>query len=235
MLIRSFARKLKYKFVNCIDHLRATMRGFDKLSRVESKCLIRNVTVEGRNHIGKNCQVYNTSIGFASGISRDSIIDSFFIGRYSTFGPDVKIITGEHPTKGIASTYPAFYSARAQMGFTYVDKTIFEEFKYADKKNKWKVIVGNDVWIGSYVKIMEGISIGDGAVVAAGAVVTKDVPPYAIVGGVPAKVIKYRFDEETIRKLLELKWWNKDQEWINTHAGDFDDVNKLIARVQAEQ
>ena len=76
---------------------------------------------------------------------------------------------------------------------------------------------------------MEGVTIGDGAVVAAGAIVTKDVPPYAIVGGVPAKVIKYRFDEETIKKLLELKWWEKDQAWIKGHADDFDDVEKLLA------
>ena len=58
---------------------------------------------------------------------------------------------------------------------------------------------------------------------------TKDVPPYAIVGGVPAKVIKYRFDEETIKKLLELKWWEKDPDWIKDHADDFEDVEKLLA------
>ena len=70
--------------------------------------------------------------------------------------------------------------------------------------------IGNDVWIGNGACIMGGIKIGDGAIVATNAVVTKDVPPYAIVGGVPAKVIRYRFDETTIKELLDLKWWEYD-------------------------
>lgn len=72
-----------------------------------------------------------------------------------------------------------------------------------------------------------GITIGDGAVVMAGAVVTKDVPPYAIVGGVPAKVIKYRYDEDTVRFLLSFKWWNKDIEWLRKHWDLLCDVEKL--------
>ena len=67
---------------------------------------------------------------------------------------------------------------------------------------------------------------------AAGAIVTKDIPPYAIVGGIPAKVIKYQFNEEIIQKLLKLKWWEKDQEWIQNHADDFDDVKRLFYNIQ---
>ena len=67
---------------------------------------------------------------------------------------------------------------------------------------------------------------------AAGAIVTKDIPPYAIVGGIPAKVIKYQFNEEIIQKLLKLKWWEKDKEWIQNHADDFDDVKRLFSNIQ---
>lgn len=105
----------------------------------------------------------------------------------------------------------------------------FGDFNYIDKHQKFTVMIGNDVWIGSGVKIVEEVTIGDGAVVAEGTIVTKYVPPYAIVGGVLAKIIKYRFDEETIKKLLELKWWEKYQGWIKNNADDFDDVEKLLA------
>ena len=230
-MIMALQRVKQYKnlFIMKIDFLRARLIGFPRGCRIEKRCMIRKVQLEEYCHVGANSRVFGTSMGYGSGVSRDSIMDSVKIGRFTTLGPDVKVVTGQHPTKMIASTHPAFYSNRGQMGFTFVDKTIFEEVRYAEKP--YKVVIGNDVWIGSYTKIMEGGTIGDGAVVAAGAIVTKDVPPYAIVGGVPAKVIKYRFDEETVKKLLKLKWWEKDLAWLREHAKEFENAEKLLTNL----
>ena len=92
------------------------------------------------------------------------------------------------------------------------------------------VIIGNDVWIGMYAIVNRGIKIGDGAVVASGAVVTKDVPPYAIVGGNPAKIIKFRFSPEIIEKLLAIKWWDWDESLIKSRVNDFYDIEQFCSK-----
>lgn len=107
---------------------------------------------------------------------------------------------------------------------------LYPIWKYTDPIGKKLVEIGNDVWIGSHVLIMDGVKIGDGAIIAAGAVVTKDVEPYSIVGGVPARHIRYRFSEEQIKKLLQLKWWEKDFGWIKEHYRDFRNINEFIAK-----
>jgi virginiamycin A acetyltransferase len=96
----------------------------------------------------------------------------------------------------------------------FVKYRIFEEKYGIDAISKGPVNIGNDVWIGTQSTILTGVTIGDGAIIAANSVVSKDVPPYAIVGGTPAKVLKYRFSEEIIEKLLDIKWWNWDLEKI---------------------
>ncbi len=92
------------------------------------------------------------------------------------------------------------------------------------------VVIGNDVWIGANAIILPGVNIGDGAVIGAGTVVTKDVPPYAIVGGNPARVIKYRFDENTINTLLKIKWWDFPYQTIIDNIDQFYSVDKFIDR-----
>lgn len=103
---------------------------------------------------------------------------------------------------------------------TYTFPLFFEEWELEKKNvakawdNKGNIIIGNDVWIGYDAIILSGVTIGDGAIIGARAVVTKDVPPYTIVGGVPAKTIRKRFDEKTIKSLLSLKWWDWPEERI---------------------
>ena len=88
------------------------------------------------------------------------------------------------------------------------------------------------MWIGSGAYIKSGVRIGDGAVIGAGAVVTKDVEPYAIVGGIPAKVIRYRFSREQIEALLNIKWWNKDDKWLEENGKFFVDIQQFINKFQ---
>lgn len=183
--------------------------------------------LEGYNMLAHGAILRRSCMGMCSYTGADSRLADVKIGRYTCIAAKVHNIQGQHPTAGFVSINPVFYSTLKQLGFSYTDRCMFEEYKYADPEKKFSNVIGNDVWIGECAGIMEGVVIGDGAIIAAGAMVTRDVPPYAIVGGVPAKIIRYRFTEETIDFLLDLKWWDKGQEWIKRHAPYFDDIQKL--------
>jgi len=129
-------------------------------------------------------------------VSPGTIIMSGKIGKFTSIGYNCQIGMSEHPTNYM-STSPFIYSERNIFGY----EKLYNEFQNPP-------IIGNDVWIGSNAIILQGVKIDDGAIIAAGAVVTKNVEPFTIVGGVPAKLIKKRFDEERIKFLLELKWWD---------------------------
>ncbi len=178
-----------------------------------------STTFEGHNRIGRNSS-FTGSLGRCSYMGENCKINSD-IGRYCSIASEVCTISGRHPTVDWASTSPVFFSDDCQCGTTYVSEKLFDE-------SSPKTIIGNDVWIGARVTILSGVSIGDGAIIAAGAVVTKDVEPYTIVGGVPAKPIRKRFTDEQIAALLELKWWDKDEMWIKRHAAMFAHVDELI-------
>lgn len=128
------------------------------------------------------------------------------IGSFCSIGPQVTLGHGKHPLNFL-STSPYLYFE--ELGFK-TDKTpTHGEFWHLEP-----IYIGNDVWIGDGVFVKNGVTIGDGAVLGARSVVTKDVPPYAIVAGVPAKIIRYRFDEPTRQELLRLKWWELDDDII---------------------
>lgn len=196
------------------------------LSSMISKC----AQFEGCNSLSQHCD-YSGKMGYGSYIGANSKI-SANIGRFTSIGPNCHTTFGRHPyTYPYATTSPMFYSLIKQNGYTYAEKQLFEENIYADPKHKIAVNIGNDCWINSNVTIISGVNVGDGAVLLAGAVITKDVPPYAIVGGVPAKIIKYRYSEADIKLLLESRWWNKSLTWIQEHKAAFLDFNHFITLV----
>lgn len=146
------------------------------------------------------------------------------IGKFCSIALFCNIGLGMHPSNGHVSTYPGFYSKENPGCLaSFVDDDLFQESE--------PITIGNDVWLGASATILDGVNIGDGAIIGAGAVVTKDVDDYAIVAGVPAKKIRYRFNEEQIAFLKDLKWWDRDIEWIKKYAVFFSDIESLIKAV----
>ena len=208
----------KNRFKNTHISLTATVTG-------------RKTYFEGDNFIGAKSVIRNSYFGKMTYVSINCDISGDEIGRFVSIAPNFKIIYGNHPTNKFVSTHPAFYVKQRPAGRCYVSENKFSEIRYWDEQKGMLAKIGNDVWIATDVRLLSGVSIGNGAVICAGAVVTRDVPPYAIVGGVPAKVIRYRFSPEQIAWLLELKWWNKDEDWIKKHAEYFNDIKKLQEKV----
>ena len=167
-----------------------------------------NAIINNPNIIVGDYTIYNDFVNDPAQFEKNNILyhypinqDRLIIGKFCSIACGAKFLfnSANHTLKSLSNyTFPLF----------------FEEWEL-DKKNvasawdnKGDIIIGNDVWIGYEAVIMAGVHIGDGAVIAARAVVTKDVPPYTIVGGTPARKIRMRFEEETIAKLQQIQWWN---------------------------
>jgi acetyltransferase-like isoleucine patch superfamily enzyme len=160
------------------------------------------------------------------------------IGRFCSIAADINAGQVEHPTDFLSTAsllygdwapqWPSmkpFYARNASHVTTAIAKC-----RAQMSKNAGRIVIGNDVWIGYGAYLSRGITIGDGAVIAAHAVVTRDVAPYAIVGGVPAKLIRYRFEPTVIEALLQLRWWNYG---LNALDGvHFDDIERAIKQIR---
>lgn len=190
------------------------------LTKRKIKKLYGNGNVLYTNMIGKNMTlgdewggVYlsdnvdirdDVAIGSHTYCNRGTIVfKGSKIGRYCSIGYNVQIGPPEHPA-WFYTTSPSAYRSHG----------IKELCSWPKDDIVNPPIIGNDVWIGSNAIILQGNTVGDGAIIAAGAVVTKDVPPYTVYGGVPAKKIKDRFNVELIQKLLDSQWWNHDIKWV---------------------
>lgn len=161
-----------------------------------------------------SCKIGNyTYIGSSCSFERTTI------GSFCSIGPEVICGMGSHPLDFI-STYPGFYSKDASGA-----ESLGTTFHFEEKKS---VQIGSDVWIGARAIIMGGVKIGVGSVIAAGAIVTKDVPDFAIVAGVPATVKKYRFKPDIISQISQSKWWNLPIEQLKQASQYSDNPTKFL-------
>lgn len=170
---------------------------FTKSSEIRRFAKLKSSQVGKYSRVNPGCKISNTKIGNFTAIGRDS-----------TSG------LGGHPMNYV-STQNIFYK-KNNMNNRWV-----KSINYPPRP----IEIGNDVWVGVEAMIMDGVKVGDGAVVGARAVVTKDVPPYAVVVGQPAKIIKYRFEKEIIERLLEIKWWDFDDDKISKYIAFFREPN----------
>ena len=157
------------------------------------------------------------------------------IGRFTSIAPGVRCINGTHPMKEpFVTTCPLFFSldkSKNPQNITFATEQMVDEFRHVDSIRKIDVKIGNDCWIGANATILGGVEISDGAVVLANAWVTKDVPPYTIVGGTPAKIIGKRYSDKEVSFLLGVKWWEKDVAWLKENwrlMTDFDQFKKYF-------
>lgn len=153
-----------------------------------------------------NCELHGTIyVGFGSYINSGAIRGTTEIGRYCSIGRDVKIGLGSHNLSSLSTS-----SFLEHLGNKEDAPDVCIQ-----KSPERHLIIGNDVWIGDNTLIKKGIKIGDGAIIGAGSIVTKDVPNFAVIVGAPAKIIKYRFSNEIIDKLEHLQWWDISPEILN--------------------
>lgn len=173
--------------------------------------------------IGAGCKVIESTLGDYSYLYGDNDVIYADIGKFCSIASLVRINPVNHPAFTRASSHHFTYR-RAKLGFGE------EDMRVTEWRQSKRVTIGNDVWIGHGATIMGGVTIGDGAVIAAGAVVTHDVLPYEVVGGVPARHIKMRFDEETVRALQESRWWEWTHEQLAERVEEFCDVDAFCKK-----
>lgn len=184
--------------------------------------------IDNKSAISRKAKVYghvqvtNSSMGDYSYIGRNSRLIHADIGKFCSIASETKIGMGTHTLDKI-STSPIFTESKNGTKHSWVKVSAVNPFK--------RVKVGNDVWIGVRTMVMGGVAIGDGAVIGAGSIVTKDIPPYAVVVGVPARVIRYRFPQEQIDALLANPWWNLPEEQLREKIELFQSSEKIGEKI----
>lgn len=210
------------------------MRRFKKLIRVIlhyplrlfNKISLRATVIDSKVDktavIEHHANVRYSSVDRYTYVSARSSLIYAEVGAFCSVAAGVSVGGGAHKLDSV-STSPAFFSGKNILRKNF-GKEKFEPFK--------TTVIGNDVWIGNRAMVLQGVKIGDGVVIGAGSVVTKDVSPYTIVAGNPAREIRKRFDDDTIERLLKSEWWKLDKGALESLGNKFDSPKKLLAELE---
>lgn len=196
------------------------MRVKNPTCTIRSGVLARQVVLEEKVTIERGCYVGAKRIGkctyIGPGVWIDKSTDS--IGRFCSIAMQARISLKDHPLDRV-STHPFTYNKR--YGYTGRDGAL-------DGISDPRTVIGHDVWIGANATILAGVTVGNGAVIGAHALVTKDVEPYSIVQGTPARHVRFRFDPEVIAQLQRSAWWDRDDRWLKEHLPRFNNVERFL-------
>ena len=191
------------------------------LLKIRGKAIVGS-NIHKTSKIGAGCRIVSVSMGRHSFCGYDCTLINCRIGAFCSLADNVSVGLASHPVDWV-STSPVFIERKGSIKMRYASHPY---------EPSCETSIGNDVWIGKGAYIKAGVHIGNGAVVGMGSVVTKDVPDYAIVAGVPAKIIRRRFDDKQIEKLRELKWWDWADEKISKYASFVTDINKFLEKTK---
>lgn len=215
-------------------------KGVDRTALTIASRLAATTKAGARSAIIRSVVAGDVTIGDHTAVVDAHVSGKVKIGRYTSFnGPGSDIAAKIHPVtignfcsiarnctiqefNHITDRCTSYYIFRNLVNAESRQNFIWAGLESKDIESRGPISIGHDVWIGAQVVILSGVTIGTGAVIAANSTVTRDIPPYAIAGGTPAKVIKYRFPEEVIQKLLELRWWDWSDEKIRFHKSFFE-------------
>ena len=202
--------------------------------KIGPKTKVRYAQIEPFVRIGENCNVQSSSIGSYSYLGDNCNIPQTKIGKFCSIATGANLAAGNHPSDYI-STSPYTYST---IRWSFAAKCFYDrEFAYINESERCLCEIGHDVWIGTGALLVASgrpLRIGNGAVIAAGAVVTKDVPAYAVVAGCPARVVRYRFNESIVERLEQFQWWNQNPTWLKENCHMFSDVESFLEHVEEE-
>ena len=187
-----------------------------KKPNIDPTSMIKDCSFGKYVEIGSNNNIEDTIIDDYSYTSENCQIIHSTIKKFVNIASYVRLNPSQHPISWASQHHMQY--RKEMFGFGFDDESFF------DWRRERRVEIGNDVWIGHNVVIMGNVTIGDGAVIGSSSVVTKDIPPFAIAVGNPAKIIRYRFDEKTIEALQNIAWWNREDKKIKDSIEDFKSI-----------